>query len=111
MNLIGGREPVAQERWPSGLRRRFAKPMYGRKAVPGVQIPTSPYSFRFDCIMRQQPKSNLNKKNLRHNYFDIIINENGDIHIEPWDELWGKVFKKNTKLLKNSDTKIYKYCG
>src|SRR3954471_6400130 len=30
------------ERWPSGLRRRFAKPLYGLKPVSGVRIPPSP---------------------------------------------------------------------
>jgi hypothetical protein len=31
-----------QERWLSGLKRRFAKPLYGLKPVPGVRIPPSP---------------------------------------------------------------------
>src|SRR5208282_2765521 len=30
------------ERWPRGLRRRFAKPLCGLKPVPGVRIPPSP---------------------------------------------------------------------
>src|SRR4029078_2515262 len=30
------------ERWPSGRRRRFAKPLYGPKAVSRVRIPHSP---------------------------------------------------------------------
>src|SRR5262249_21923189 len=30
------------ERWPRGRRRRFAKPLYGPKAVSRVRIPPSP---------------------------------------------------------------------
>ena len=30
------------ERWPRGRRRRFAKPLYGHKAVSRVRIPPSP---------------------------------------------------------------------
>ncbi|MDD4954771.1 MAG: hypothetical protein PHP17_01880 [Candidatus Omnitrophica bacterium] len=62
-------------------------------------------------ICRKFSKSSFNKKNPRHNYFDIIINENGSIHVEPWDELWGDVFKKTNKSSKAKDIKIYKYCG
>lgn len=57
------------------------------------------------------PKNNPKKTNPQHNYFDIIINENGDIHFEPWDELWNDIFKKNSKSLNNKNIKIYKYCG
>jgi hypothetical protein len=28
---------IAAERWPSGLRRRFAKPLYGQKLYPGFE--------------------------------------------------------------------------
>src|SRR4051812_32676317 len=33
---------AALERWPRGRRRRFAKPLYGPKAVSRVRIPPSP---------------------------------------------------------------------
>src|SRR5438876_8001290 len=33
---------TALERWPRGRRRRFAKPLYGPKAVSRVRIPPSP---------------------------------------------------------------------
>src|SRR6516162_4178078 len=33
------------ERWPRGRRRRFAKPLYGPKAVSRVRIPPSPQRF------------------------------------------------------------------
>ena len=32
-------------RWLSGRKRRFAKPLYGLKPVPGVRIPSSPPVF------------------------------------------------------------------
>ena len=35
--------PVRLERWPSGLRQRFAKPSYRFKLVPRVRIPPSPF--------------------------------------------------------------------
>ena len=35
------------ERWPSGLRQRFAKPSYRFKLVPRVRIPPSPLDFVF----------------------------------------------------------------
>jgi hypothetical protein len=33
------------EGWPSGRRRRFAKPLYGLKAVSRVQIPAPPPDY------------------------------------------------------------------
>src|SRR5271154_2892682 len=36
---------VPAERWPRGLRRRFAKPLYGLKLVPGVRIHHSTPDF------------------------------------------------------------------
>src|SRR6185295_2403187 len=38
--------PRILERWPRGRRRRFAKPLYGPKAVSRVRIPPSPQLFR-----------------------------------------------------------------
>ena len=40
------------ERWPSGLRRRFAKPLYGQKLYPGFEsLPLRQTSFlpRLTC--------------------------------------------------------------
>src|SRR6266849_2063061 len=36
------RADPSAERWQSGRMRRFAKPLYGLKPVPGVRIPPSP---------------------------------------------------------------------
>ena len=44
------RSRLAMERWLSGLKRRFAKPLYGLRPVPGVRIPPSPVSFQFVLI-------------------------------------------------------------
>jgi hypothetical protein len=43
-------------RWPSGRRRRFAKPLYGLKPVPRVRIPASPpnSSLRFRIWLVRQ---------------------------------------------------------
>ena len=39
------RTPDGLERWPRGRRRRFAKPLYGPKAVSRVRIPPSPLTL------------------------------------------------------------------
>lgn len=49
-----------KERWPRGLRRRFAKPLYGCKAVPGVRIPPSPPFYK----MHSSHKLYIYKKSL-----------------------------------------------
>ena len=36
----------SMERWLSGLKRRFAKPLYGVKSVPRVRIPPFPNGQR-----------------------------------------------------------------
>ena len=40
------------ERWLSGLKRRFAKPLYGVKSVPRVRIPPFPHieTSRFERV-------------------------------------------------------------
>src|SRR5262245_46580173 len=40
--LVDYRPSRILERWPRGRRRRFAKPLYGPKAVSRVRIPPSP---------------------------------------------------------------------
>src|SRR5215471_6112636 len=44
------------ERWPRGRRRRFAKPLYGPKAVSRVRIPPSPpgSSRRFSVGLKEE---------------------------------------------------------
>ena len=45
------------ERWPSGLRRRFAKPLYGQKLYPGFEslplrqfLPPQVFNFNRKCL-------------------------------------------------------------
>lgn len=56
-------------------------------------------------------KTDFKKDKLQHNYFDIMINENGDIHIEPWDAVLDEIFVNKNKKILNKDIKIYRYCG
>src|SRR6185312_1758502 len=41
------------ERWPRGRRRRFAKPLYGPKAVSRVRIPPSPQRGHYTVEYRE----------------------------------------------------------
>jgi hypothetical protein len=62
-------ETEGSERWPSGLRQRFAKPSYGYKPVPRVRIPPSPFKDQ-----QQQSKSRAEtEKELLHQYKSISI--------------------------------------
>lgn len=41
------------ERWLSGRKRRFAKPLYGLNPVSRVRIPASPFSYTSPALDEQ----------------------------------------------------------
>jgi hypothetical protein len=60
--------------------------------------------------MRKRVSNNSFKKDVfLPCYFDIIIDNEGNVRIEPWDELLENIFRKSKTYRKS--VKIYRYCG
>ena len=63
--ITGSRRYTFGERWPSGLRRRFAKPLYGQKLYPGFkslplrQLPLSQALTSYWIVVRPADELSL----------------------------------------------------
>ena len=56
--------PSVAERWPSGLRRRFAKPLYGQKLYPGFKSLPLRQTSQSQALPTRYPSLNRGRSSL-----------------------------------------------